>query len=194
MGKRVVVIASGETERMALPHLLRHLETESIAILGPILTPPRHHAITPNSVCQLVQQGWYRNYPRPDKFVILIDADGQDPHTVANTLAKRVESTQCQEIPAPIKVVAAKWHLEAWFWADPTGLRDYLGRDLGNVDTSDPDAIQSPKNCLKQLLDMPYTARVAGEIAEKIAAVEVRKRSQSFAQFEQAIRNGPSST
>ena len=84
----------------------------------------------------------------------------------------------------------AKWHLEAWFWADPHGLRSYVGRNLGKVDSTDPDAIPSPKQCLKDLLDVLYTARVANEIAQKISALEVRKRSRSFSLFEQAVRNG----
>ncbi|MBK9266416.1 MAG: DUF4276 family protein [Polyangiaceae bacterium] len=194
MGKRVVVIASGETERMALPHLLRHLESDNVGILGPILTPPRQHALTPDSACKLVQAAWYWNDPQPDKFVILVDADGKDPQMVVATFAQRLEGTKCQDIPVPIKVVAAKWHLEAWFWADPHALRSYVGRDLGNVDINDPDAIPSPKQCLKDLLDVPYTARVAGEIAQGISTTEVGKRSRSFAHFEQAIRNGSAPT
>jgi hypothetical protein len=190
MGKRVVIIASGETERMALPHLLRHLEAEKVTILEPIRTPPRDRPITSDMATSLVLSAWHSTDPRPDKFVILVDADGKDPQAVAATLAERLGGTKCQQIPVPIKVIAAKWHLEAWFWADPLGLRDYLGRDLGKVDTSDPDAIPSPKNSLKQLLDDVYTARVAGEIAQKISAIEVSKRSRSFSLFEQAVRNG----
>jgi hypothetical protein len=190
MGKRVIVIASGETERMALPHLLRHLETEGITILGPIRTPTRDRPLTRETVSQLIIAAWYSTFPRPDKFVVLVDADGKAPHTVAESLAAELTNTKCESIPVPIKVIAAKWHLEAWFWADPSALRDYLGRDLGNVDTSDPDAIPSPKNCLKQLLDNIYTARVSGEIAQKISASEVSKRSRSFSLFEQAVRNG----
>lgn len=190
MGKRVVIIASGETERMALPHLLRHLEAEGVTILEPIRTPPRDRPITSDMATSLVLAAWYSMDPRPDKFVVLIDADGKDPQAVATMLEERLRGTKCQSIPVPIKVIAAKWHLEAWFWADPFGLRDYLGRDLGSVDTSDPDAIPSPKHCLKQLLDDLYTARVAGEIAQKISASEISKRSRSFALFEQAVRNG----
>jgi Domain of unknown function (DUF4276) len=190
MGKRVIVIASGETERMALPYLLRPMVAEGITILEPIRTPPRNRALTRDEVTKLIISAWYSTFPQPDKFVVLVDADGKDPAIVAEELANGLHATKCQEIPAHIKVVAAKWHLEAWFWADPNGLREYLGRDLGGIDTSNADGIQSPKNCLKQLLDTPYTARVAGEIAERISAFEVRKRSLSFSLFEHAVRNG----
>ena len=84
----------------------------------------------------------------------------------------------------------AKWHLEAWFFADDHGLRTFLGKSIGHVDTSAPDEIHNPKLHLKQVLGAPYTAQVAGAIAQCLSPDIVRARSPSFAQFEQAATNG----
>ncbi|MGO9469537.1 MAG: hypothetical protein ACLQIB_58450 [Isosphaeraceae bacterium] len=40
MGKDVVVIASGETERRSLPHLVSHLQSESIFVVEVDLADP----------------------------------------------------------------------------------------------------------------------------------------------------------
>jgi len=195
MPKRVVIIASGETERRALPCLLAPLEGEGI-VIDSIVTPPRHQQIDAYMAERLLLSAWYsRDYScPPDKFVILVDADGKDPHTLVSKLEASLEKTKCQQIPVPIRVAAAKWHLEAWFWADPFGLREFLGRNLGDVDHSDPDAMTNPNYCLKQLLGEPYTSRVAEEIAQRISLAEVRTRSSSFVLFEKALRNGPKSS
>ena len=194
MPKRVIVIASGETERNALPHLLRHLSSEGIVIDDPIRTPPRHRQITGESAYQLVVSAWWERQASspPDKFVVLIDADRQDPGEVVDGLRQKLAAKSIeQELGVPVLVAAAKWHLEAWFFADATSLRGYLGKSLGgSLDPSRPDAIENPKLCLKHLLDEPYTSRVAEEIARRLSATEVSSRSPSFALFEQALRNG----
>ncbi|KYG03737.1 hypothetical protein BE21_04520 [Sorangium cellulosum] len=197
MAKRVVVIASGETERLALPHLLRHLGEEGTLIDEPIRTPSRNRAITAENACRLVLSAWYEKLPtgRPDKFVILLDADAKDPQDIVARFEEDLKATAVgHRVPVPILSVAAKWHLEAWFFACAASLRDYLGRDLGNVDTSQPDEIVNPKRHLIHLLKAGrgeiYTARVSAEIAQRLSAQELR-RSASFARFESAVRNGP---
>ena len=85
----------------------------------------------------------------------------------------------------------AQWHLEAWYFADVTGLRAYLGRDPGNVDTSRPDEIQNPKLHLKNLLeDRIYTTVISEEISKTLMPQTIAGRSPSFHDFVGAIRNG----
>ncbi|WP_437586001.1 DUF4276 family protein [Sorangium sp. So ce1000] len=197
MAKRVVVIASGETERLALPHLLRHLGEQGILVDEPIRTPSRNRAITGENACKLLLSAWYEKLStdRPDKFVILLDADAKDPQDVVARFEEDLKATPVgHRVPVPILTVAAKWHLEAWFFACAASLRDYLGRDLGNVDTSQPDEIVNPKRHLIHLLKEGsgdiYTARVSEEIAQRLSVQELL-RSPSFARFESAVRNGP---
>jgi hypothetical protein len=189
--KRVVVIASGSTEQEALPHLLRHLATEDIAVDLPVLIPPGHYDVRGKLVEKLVLSAWFGRHPRPDKFVVLKDADGKDPQEVGDQLREELARSKIADrVTAPILVTIAKWHLEAWFFADVPGLREYLGRDIGSVDVSDPYAIVNPKHILKSLLKEPYTAAVTREIAERLSCAELRRRSRSFRELEAALRNG----
>ena len=71
MTKHVVVIASGETERRALPHLVAHLRERGIA-LRLVITPPGHRDLRPNVAVNLIQSEWYGSDYPPDKFVILV--------------------------------------------------------------------------------------------------------------------------
>lgn len=196
MAKRVVIIASGETERRSLPHLLRHLSAEGIVVDEPIRTPPSNRPITGDNASKLVLSAWYEKPPaeRPDKFVILLDADAKDPRAVVARFEEDFQATRVpHQVPIPILSVAAKWHLEAWFFADPAALRGYLQRNLGNVDTTRPDEIVNPKGHLKSLLKEArneiYTASVSEDIARQLRFAELR-RSPSFASFEAAVRNG----
>lgn len=191
MTKRVVVIASGSTEQEALPLLVRHLETQGICIDLPVLVPPKHRDVRGPLVEKLILSAWYGRQPRPDKFVIVKDADSKDPQEVGNQL--RDELAKCKiatRVGAPILVTVAKWHLEAWFFADVPGLREYLGRDLGSINLNDPDSIINPKLHLKSLLSEPYTSAISREIAERLATSTLGQRSSSFRAFEDALRNG----
>jgi hypothetical protein len=193
VSKRVIIIASGETERRALPHLLRHLSADGISIDPPIRTPPRFGKITGDSAFRLIISAWHERKwsAPPDKFIVLTDADGKDPQVVLGTLEQELARTSIQELPVPVLLAAAKWHLEAWFFADAGALRKYLGgKSLGAVDPSKPDEIQNPKLCLRHLLSEPYSSRISEEIAQGVSPLEVRTRSPSFARFEQAVRNG----
>lgn len=194
MGRRVILIASGETERRALPHLLAGFTSEGVEILE-VRIPPRHRDLTSEVAASLIKAIWYDLKPRgfaPDKIVVLVDADDrQAAEKVADIEGPLFRSVE--KIPVRVLVTAAKWHLEAWFFADQKGLRGCLGRDLGSVDASLPDAIRNPKHHLKQLLGRPYVAGVAEEIASRLDVAEVR-RSPSFRAFEAAIRNGGQET
>jgi len=192
MGKRVVVIASGETERRVLPHLLRPLAAEGIEIYE-VRTPPRSRSITVEMAVQLIRSVWFDLMPRgqaPQKIVVLVDADRKSVEETLAPLAGPI-AERVKDLPVPVLVSAAKWHLEAWFFADSNGLRRWLGRDLGSVDPSKPDEIENPKLHLKNLLHDrgPYLASTAEEIAQSLDVREIR-RSPSFVRFEEAIRNG----
>src|SRR5437660_1627362 len=80
MSKHVVVIASGETERRALPHLVAHLKAEDIFVIE-VRRPDGHKALNIEMAEKLVKAAWFAptGNVTPDKFVILVDADGKDP-------------------------------------------------------------------------------------------------------------------
>ena len=90
----------------------------------------------------------------------------------------------------PVRITAAKWHLEAWFFADFRGLRNWLGGKSPGRFISSPDEIETPKHRLRNLLSEPYTARIAEAIASALSPATIRSRSPSFARFEAAVKNG----
>ncbi len=190
MGRRVVVIASGETERRALPHLTVHLHNEGIAIVG-VRRPDGNKTLTVEMAERLIKAAWFAvaEEERPDKYVILLDTDRNDPEQVLQPFREQLPE-RVRNIPASLQFAYAQRHLEAWYFADSAGLREYLGRDLGNIDASKPDQIENPKLHLKNLLaDRVYTAVVSEEIARTLDA-EAMRRSASFQGFVAAVRNG----
>ena len=191
MAKNVIVLASGETERRALPHLLSHLRARGIFVVE-VLIPPRNGVLSVQMAERLVKAAWYKCLDAsPDKFVILLDVDGKPPARVLEPFGVLPERLG-DEIGAAILHAYAQWHLEAWYFADASNLRDYLGRALGNVDTSRPDGIQNPKLHLKHLLgNRVYTARISEEIAIRLDAPTIAERSPSFRGFLDAVMNGP---
>jgi hypothetical protein len=190
MSKRVIVIAEGETDRRSLYILLAHLQAEGIAVVDIRIANRR---LDVETVRKLVVSAWFappENIP-PDKFVILVDADGKDPSEVLRPFRDQLRSRLPGVITADIQFAAAQWHLEAWYFADVAGLRAYLGRDPGNIDTSHPDQIQNPKLHLMNLLGQrAYTVVISEEIAKKLDANTIAQRSPSFHGFLEAVRNG----
>lgn len=190
MGKRVVIIASGETERRSLPHLLAHLRDENITVID-VRRPNRNKALTVEMAEKLIKAVWFElpENALPDKFVVLVDVDGKDPDHVLRPFRQELGKRLGSGITASLQFAYAQWHLEAWYFADSAGLRAYLGR-LGHVDASQPDRIKNPKQHLKHLLaDRVYTAVVAEEIASRLS-VQAIQRSASFRGFLAAVRNG----
>ena len=80
MKKKVIVVASGETERRSLPHLTANLAEEGVRVTE-VRIPPRHRDLTVSVAAQLIDAAWfeYQYTDPPDKFVILVDVDGKDP-------------------------------------------------------------------------------------------------------------------
>ena len=192
MVKIVIVLASGETERRALPHLLAHLHDRGVSV-EEVRIPPRNGVLSIRAAEKLIKAAWYERLGvcSPDKFVVLLDVDGKPPERVLETFRALPERLG-DRIGAAIRCAYAQWHLEAWYFADASNLRGYLGRALGNVDTTKPDEIQNPKLHLKHLLDdRIYTARVSEEIARQIDASTIAERSPSFTRFVDAVMNGP---
>ena len=190
MAKRIIIIASGETERRALPHLARHLQDCAVTV-DEVRIPPRNRAIDAQMAERLIKAAWYENlHMPPDKFVLIIDLDGTDPEALLEPIRSRLSKLR-HDISADILCAYAQQHLEAWYFADAQNLREYLGRALGQVDTSRPDEIQNPKRHLKHLFgERLYTARVSEEIAKTLNTDTIAGRSPSFKKFVDAVTNG----
>ena len=191
MGKRIVVIASGETERRALPRLLSHLEDEGVSIVD-VLIPRRNRALDVRMAERLLKSAWYESAAdRPDKFVVLVDTDGKAPDEALAPFREGIPGRLGDDIEADVLYAYARWHLEAWYFGDAANLRGFLGGSLGSVDTSSPDEIQNPKVHLKNVLgDRVYTARLSEEIARTLDPATIAQRSPSFARFLEAVANG----
>ena len=193
MSKRVVIIASGETERRSLPYLLAHLATEEV-IVEDVRIPPRHRPINVDIAAKTIRSVWFERVDdaRPHKFVVLLDTDASSPDVVLAPIRADLPA-RLRDIGASLQFAYAQPHLEAWYFADAKGLRQYLRCDLGNVDPSRPDAIRNPKRHLKQLLGSGlYTAQTSWEIAASLDAAVVAERSPSFRGFVAAVKNGES--
>ena len=191
MAKHVIVIASGETERRALPHLVSHLGDEGVSMVE-VRIPPGNRMLSFQMAEKLIKSAWYENVDAPpDKLVILVDADGADPDEVLAPFKENLPGRLGGEIRATVLYAYAQWHLEAWYFADAANLRSYLGQAPGNVNTSRPDEIQNPKLHLKNVLGgRAYTARVSEEIARTLDARTIAQRSPSFGGFLEAVVNG----
>lgn len=190
MAKNVVIIASGESERRSIPHLMAHLKDEGV-LVEEVRFPPRNRALNVEMAESLVKAAWFASLSKPDKFVILVDTDGKAPDEVLRPFRENLPGRIGKEISAAVQFAFAQWHLEAWFFADVTNLRKYLGRDLGGVDPAIPDGIENPKHHLKQLLgDRMYTAVISEEIASRLDAPTIAGRSPSFQSLLDAARNG----
>lgn len=158
MGKDVVVVASGETERRAIPHLVAHLRAEEIAVVE-VRIPPGNKALNVEMAEKPVKASWFeRIAARPDKFVVLVDTDGRTAHETLEPFRQQLPGRLGPKITAQLQFACARWHLEAWYFADNLALREYLGRALGSVDASQPDEIRNPKLHLQKLLgERAYT-------------------------------------
>ena len=193
MAKRVVVIASGETERRALPHLAAHLQDQGVAV--EVRIPPGHRALNAQTAENLIRAAWYERVAAPpDKFVLLLDLDADTTDAVLNPLKARLHDRLGADIRATVQYAYARQHLEAWYFGDESNLTKYLGRSIGNVDGSRPDEIQNPKQHLKQLLrggrNRIYTASVSEDLARSVDARTISQRSPSFHSFLEAVLNG----
>ena len=188
--KHVVVLASGETERRALPHLVSHLRDRDVSV-DEVRVPPRNRALNLHMAESLIKAAWFESAGAPpDKFVLLLDLDGKTPNEVLDPF-RELPGRLGGGIGATVRYAYAQWHLEAWYFADAANLRDWLGRALGQVDTSKPDEIRNPKLHLKNLLgDRVYTARVSEEIASRLDAPTIAQRSPGFKGFLDAVMNG----
>ena len=113
MSKHVVVIASGETERRSVPHLVAHLRSEDISV-DEVRIPPRGRALNVEKAEKLVKATWYENVVEPpDKFVVLVDVDSKTPDEVPRPLQEQLPGRLGPEIRATIQYAHAQWHLEA---------------------------------------------------------------------------------
>ena len=189
--KRVAVIASGETERRAVPHLVSHLQDSGIRLADQVYVPRRNRPLNADTAWELIEIIWSEHlHAPPDKLVVLLDVDRSDPEKVITRISKEL-SNRLAKIEADILYAYAQQHLEAWYFADSNNLRSYLGRSLGKVDASKPDEIENPKLHLKHVLGKrSYSVRVSEDIAMTLDAKTIADRSPSFRGFLQAFMNG----
>lgn len=194
--KRVVVIASGATERRALPILLGPLGGEGIDA-GEVRIPPRNGDLTVEVVDKLIRTVSYeRGDSRPAKIVVLVDTDRKTPEDALADLRRRLPDRLTEEMARSVHYTYAQQHLESWFFADAEGLRTYLGGAFRKVDASRPDEIENPKRHLKRHLKRllgdgrHYTSEISKEIARELDPKVVEGRNPSFRGFLQAVRNG----
>ena len=195
MTKHVVVLASGETEQRAVPHLVAHLRENGIEVR--VRIPGRNRALNVEIAHKLIQASRYDFADgSPDKYVILVDVDGNPPDQVLAPFKENLPGRLDDQLNSRIQYAYAQRHLEAWYFTDASNLRAYLGgRALGNVDTSQPDDIANPKLHLKHLLgERVYTARISEDIAKSLNAQTIAERSPSFRGFLEAVKNGTSHT
>ena len=193
MSRRVVVVASGETERRALPHLVEHLAAEGVEVQD-VRIPPRHQAIGIANAEKIIRSVWFERAEteRPDKFVVLLDTDASPPAEIVAPIRSAL-LPRLRGVEANIQFAYAQRHLEAWYFADANGLRRYLDRNIGNIDPSDPDTLQNPKQHLRNLLGSRlYTSLVSQEIAAALNAATIAQHSPSFRGFVAALKNGGS--
>ncbi|HQU46894.1 MAG TPA: hypothetical protein PK867_29085, partial [Pirellulales bacterium] len=133
MAKVVVVIASGETERRSLPHLVAHLQEEDISVVE-VRIPPGGKALNVEMAEKLLKASWFERVAAPpDKFVVLVDTDGRTQDEVLRPFREQLPGRIGPKINAQLQLACAQWHLESWYFADSLGLREYLGRDLVQV-------------------------------------------------------------
>lgn len=79
MSKHVTLIASGETERRALPLLVRYLQDRGI-FAEDVRIPPRNRALDVEMAAKLIKSAWYESLDAPpDKFVVVVDVDRASP-------------------------------------------------------------------------------------------------------------------
>ena len=189
MAKYVVVIASGETERRSLPHLVSYMQDDSIEISVSI--PPSNRRLNVSMAENLVKAALFHGKP-PDKIVVLVDLDGKEPEEILRPFREELPGRLRSAPAVSIQYAYAQRHLEARYFGDAQGLRDYLGGQApGHVNTSQPDDIENPKQHLKNLLaERVYTALVSEEIASNLDARVIAQRSPSFRGFLEAVRNG----
>ena len=142
---------------------------------------------------KLIKAAWFSDsVSPPEKFVVVVDTDRADPVELLEPLRDDL-TPRLGNIQADILYAYARQHLEAWYFANAEGLRTFLGRSLGSVDTSRPDEIENPKLHLKHLLgSRVYTARVSEDIAHGLDPETIAQRSPSFSGFIEAVLNGGS--
>lgn len=187
MVKHVVVIASGETERRALPQLLKFLQPD--ILVDDVRTPARNKALSVQVIAGLIRAAWFEKLDEPPKkFVVVVDVDRADPAVVLRPIQEGLPG-HLAGVNADIQYAYARAHLEAWYFGDAQNLRGYVGKDLGSVDTSKPDEIFNPKHHLTQLLGI-YTAGISAKIAQRVDAATIAGRSPSFRVLVDAVKNG----
>lgn len=98
MARNVVVIASGLTEQRSLPHLLSYLREQGTYVTE-VRIPPNNRALGHSVAESIIKSIWYKDpHAAPQKFVLLVDADGKDPESVVVPLQEKLTERIPEEI------------------------------------------------------------------------------------------------
>ena len=128
MTKRVIVIASGSTEQVALRHLTAQLTADGIDV--EVRFPSRHRELRFATVSQLINAALYDSGEAPDKFVVLVDTDGKTPEAAIDPIKSELERSSFRELHQRIHYAYAQWHLEAWFFCRWREFKKLLWRPI----------------------------------------------------------------
>ena len=187
-----LILASGLKEWYALPVLCRHFCEDA----GVRVVFPDHSAALIHQVAPLLQLHWRPDVDPP--CVILVDTHRLSPSQAMEPVQQKVDAMVQRGDLSPAARNSIRWayaqpHLEAWFFADPSGLARYIGCD--EADLGVPGTIRDPQGVLRGLMTqhMPgrrrnYGASRAKDIADGLDARVVLANSPSFKTLIDAIQ------
>ncbi len=123
-----------------------HLQDQGVTV-DEVRIPPGNGALNVSMAERIIKAAWHESVgsSAPDKFVILVDLDKKTANEVLAPLQEQLPGRIPDDVRATIKYAYAEQTLEAWYFADATNLKDYLGHAPGHVDTSKPDENREPQ-------------------------------------------------
>lgn len=129
---------------------------------------------------------WVRRGTSVDKAIVVRDADQKVPQQLYQTMQQKIQN---RTYPFPVKFVIIVQELEAWLLADHDAISKVTEKMVPRVNESLED-IDKPKVRLTEILTrvgVPYTKKVAGQIAAVASLQRLSYRCPSFSVFQQAV-------
>lgn len=125
-----------------------------------------------------------------DKALVIRDADNKDPNELLERMKNKIAG---RNYPFEVKFVIIVQELETWLLADEEAIsrvtQSRSGKSVSRVNENIESIIQ-PKNHLEQMLSearVPYTDKVAKEIARESDISRIEYRCPKFREFCQAV-------
>ena len=164
MPKKVVIIASGQTEAAALPRLLRCLEPD--IVVDEVRIPSSNRDLSVNVIESLIRAAWFvkAEDDRPHKFIVVVDVDKREPAEVLGPIQEDLHG-RLRDVTADVQYAYAQQHLEAWYFADVENLKKYLGgREPGKINASKsgryPESETASQECTVMIRDYRQAHRL----------------------------------